>query len=119
MQTRYWSNYLDVEQKLFDETCVLHAREFAHKCVVQFFEEMREDVSVYLPPPFVAGHCFEEWEDAEKEKLHGITRQEQMDELLSKWYYSKPKLDVTWEAQRSRAWVSWRKHRGKVKYSDV
>ncbi|KAG7263432.1 hypothetical protein CRUP_015532 [Coryphaenoides rupestris] len=59
MQTRYWSNYLDVEQKLFDETCALHARDFARKCVVQFFEGMREEEqdreALQLPypqPPF-------------------------------------------------------------------
>ena len=59
MQTRYWSNYLDVEQKLFDETVALHTRDFARKCVVQFFEGVQEEENErevlnlpYPQPPF-------------------------------------------------------------------
>lgn len=118
LQTRYWSNYLDVEQKLFDETCVLHARDFAQKCVVQFFEDMREDAVLRLPhPPFVTG-AQEEWEN-EKERLHGISKQEQMNQLLNKWYYRKPELDVTRIAHRPRTCVTWEDRDGKTLYSDV
>lgn len=118
MQTRYWSNYLDVEQKLFDETCVLHARDFAKKCVVQFFEDMREGTVLRLPhPPFVAG-IQEEWEDDE-ERLHGISKQEQMNQLLNKWYYNKPELDVTRIAHRPRPCVTWEDRDRKILYSDV
>lgn len=118
LQTRYWSNYLDVEQKLFDETCVLHARDFAQKCVVQFFDDMREDAVLRLPhPPFVTG-AQEEWEN-EKERLHGISKQEQMNQLLNKWYYSKPELDVTRIAHRPRTCVTWEDRDGKTLYSDV
>ncbi|XP_068424867.1 calcium homeostasis modulator protein 3 [Clinocottus analis] len=119
LQTHYWSNYLDVEEKLFDETCVLHAREFARKCVVQFFEDMREDDVLRLPHPlFVANH-HDEWEDEEEEKLHGVSRQEQVDQLLNKWYYSKPELDVTRIANRPKTCVTWEDRNGKTLYSDV
>uniref|UniRef100_A0A669BDB4 Calcium homeostasis modulator 3 n=1 Tax=Oreochromis niloticus TaxID=8128 RepID=A0A669BDB4_ORENI len=118
LQTRYWSNYLDVEQKLFDETCVLHARDFARKCVVQFFEDVRED-SLRLPHPVFFSKFREEWDDEEEEQLHGITKQEQVDQLLNKWYYSKPELDVSRIAYRPRPCVTWENHEGKTLYSDV
>uniref|UniRef100_A0A3Q0T3U6 Calcium homeostasis modulator 3 n=1 Tax=Amphilophus citrinellus TaxID=61819 RepID=A0A3Q0T3U6_AMPCI len=113
LQTRYWSNYLDVEQKLFDETCILHARDFARKCVVQFFEDVREDSILHLPHPVFITKFREEWED-EEEQLHGITKQEQVDQLFQKWYYNKPELDVTRIAHRPRACgVGWLTlHRG-------
>ncbi|XP_053731623.1 calcium homeostasis modulator protein 3 [Synchiropus splendidus] len=114
LQTRYWSNYLDVEQKLFDETCVLHAREFAQKCVVQFFEEMREGATLRLPHPSVMPEV-----QPEEERLHGITRQEQVDQLLDKWFHSKPELDVTKTSYRPRACVTWEDSRGKAICSDV
>uniref|UniRef100_A0A8C6WNF7 Calcium homeostasis modulator 3 n=1 Tax=Neogobius melanostomus TaxID=47308 RepID=A0A8C6WNF7_9GOBI len=98
LQTRYWSNYLDVEQKLFDETCVLHARDFARKCVVQFFEEMRE--APLLDRPHFSVSTQNDWDLEDEDRLHGVTRQEQMDKLLNKWYYSKPELDVSRMAYR-------------------
>ncbi|KAM8860279.1 calcium homeostasis modulator protein 3 [Spinachia spinachia] len=120
LQTRYWSNYLDVEQKLFDETCVLHARDFARKCVVQFFEDLREDAVIRLPHPlFVANPNREcEWEERE-ERLYGISKQEHVDQLLDKWYHSKPELDVTRVAHRPHTCVTWEDRRGKTLYSDV
>uniref|UniRef100_A0A3Q0T638 Calcium homeostasis modulator 3 n=1 Tax=Amphilophus citrinellus TaxID=61819 RepID=A0A3Q0T638_AMPCI len=118
LQTRYWSNYLDVEQKLFDETCILHARDFARKCVVQFFEDVREDSILHLPHPVFITKFREEWED-EEEQLHGITKQEQVDQLFQKWYYNKPELDVTRIAHRPRACVTWEDREGKTLYSDV
>lgn len=118
LQTRYWSNYLDVEQKLFDETCVLHARDFARKCVVQFFEDMRENTVLHLPHPPNIRCAQEGWED-EDDKLHGISQQDQMNQLLNKWYFSKPELDVTRMAYRPRACVTWEDCNGKSLYSDV
>uniref|UniRef100_A0A3Q2PD88 Calcium homeostasis modulator 3 n=1 Tax=Fundulus heteroclitus TaxID=8078 RepID=A0A3Q2PD88_FUNHE len=118
LQTRYWSNYLDVEQKLFDETCVLHARDFARKCVVLFFEDMTEDSILRLPhPPFITNGS-ESWED-EEERLHGVTKQEKVDQLLNKWYYSKPELDVTRKAHKPRPCVTWEDREGRTLYSDV
>ncbi|KAJ0005297.1 hypothetical protein NQD34_011511 [Periophthalmus magnuspinnatus] len=102
LQTRYWSNYLDVEQKMFDETCVLHARDFARKCVVQFFEEMRDDSVPELDRPYFTVSARDEWESEDEDRLHGITRQELMNQLLDKWFYSKPLLDVRRIAQRPK-----------------
>lgn len=107
-----------MEQKLFDETCVLHARDFAKKCVVQFFEDMREDAVLHLPHPHFVAPAQEDWED-EEDRLHGISKQEQMNQLLNKWYYSKPELDVSRIAYRPRACVTWEDRDGKTLYSDV
>ncbi|XP_028983079.1 calcium homeostasis modulator protein 3 [Betta splendens] len=119
LQTRYWSNYLDVEQKLFDETCVLHARDFARKCVVQFFENMREDTILHLPHPSFFTNCKEEWEDEEEERLHGVTKEEQMNQLLTEWFDCKPELDVTRIAHRPTMCVTWEDREGRTLYSDV
>ncbi|KAK0131601.1 Calcium homeostasis modulator protein 3 [Merluccius polli] len=146
MQTRYWSNYLDVEQKLFDETCVLHARDFARKCVVQFFEGVREEEQerevLHLPfpyPPFTGyrrvekedndegggggggrgGGEREREEEEEEERLYGITKEVQVDRMLEKWYACKPELDVTRIAHRSRVCITWQDSRGRCLYSDV
>ncbi|KAG7463016.1 hypothetical protein MATL_G00190940 [Megalops atlanticus] len=119
LQTRYWSNYLDIEQKLFDETCVLHARVFARKCVVQFFEGMRDDVWLRLPRPPVRTKEEEEEEEEEQERLHGITRQEQVDHILHTWYLCKPELDVTKVAYRPRVYVTWEDREGRTLYTDV
>ncbi|KAL0964382.1 hypothetical protein UPYG_G00323060 [Umbra pygmaea] len=120
LQTRYWSNYLDIEQKLFDETCVLHCRDFARKCIVQFFEGMREDTVLRLPlSPEVRPSKEDDLMDPEEERLHGITKQEQMDQLLQTWFQCKPELDVTKMAYRPRVCVTWEDHNGKTLYSDV
>ncbi|XP_018595512.2 LOW QUALITY PROTEIN: calcium homeostasis modulator protein 3 [Scleropages formosus] len=96
LQTRYWSNYLDIEQKLFDETCVLHARDFARKCVEQFFEGMQEDVHLRLPlAPARTRAPRTEADEETEDRLHGITRQEQVNRLLHTWYECRPELDVS------------------------
>ncbi|XP_062376129.1 calcium homeostasis modulator protein 3 [Sardina pilchardus] len=124
LQTRYWSNYLDIEQKLFDETCVLHARDFARKCVTQFFEGRRDDAVLRLPlaRALITRPCrrdeFGE-EDEEEERLHGITSQDQVDHLLHAWYQSKPELDVTKMAYRPRACITWEDDQGRAVFSDV
>ncbi|XP_054652686.1 calcium homeostasis modulator protein 3 [Dunckerocampus dactyliophorus] len=110
LQTRYWSNYLDVEQKLFDETCVLHARDFAQKCVVQFFQDVREDVDLCPPQPHLIQHFTQESDEDEVERLHGITKQEQVDQLLQKWYFSKPELDIT-KTYKPRMHTTWKQGR--------
>lgn len=86
--------------------------------MLQFFEDMREDTVLRLPhPPFIS--ITREDGEHEEERLHGITRQEQVDQLLNKWYYSKPELDVTRIAHRPRACVTWEDHKGRTLYSDV
>ncbi|XP_056148338.1 calcium homeostasis modulator protein 3 [Lampris incognitus] len=120
LQTRYWSNYLDLEQKLFDETCVLHARDFARKNVVQFFEGARGEEVLHLPhPPHIRYHRIVEEEEVQEERLYGITKQEQVDQLLNKWYLCKPELNVTNIAHRPQVCVTWEDKHGQTLYSDV
>ncbi|CAL8368440.1 calcium homeostasis modulator protein 3 [Gadus morhua] len=141
MQTRYWSNYLDVEQKLFDETVALHTRDFARKCVVQFFEGVQEEENErevlnlpYPQPPFTGyrqvmedegggggrgGRSEREDEERKVEKLYGMTRQEQVNRMLIKWFACKPELDVTHIAHRNRICITWKDAYGRSLYSDV
>ncbi|KAK1333492.1 hypothetical protein QTO34_005876 [Cnephaeus nilssonii] len=96
LQRRYWSNYVDLEQKLFDETCCEHARDFAHRCVLHFFASMqsemqarglRRDPEMSEPP---------EGGDGESGKAHlrAVSSREQVNHLLSTWYSRKPPLDL-------------------------
>ncbi|XP_009906514.2 calcium homeostasis modulator protein 3 [Dryobates pubescens] len=90
LQARHWSNYIDIEQKIFEETCCEHSRQFAHKCILHFFESMRQEIkqhSFRLP---------REGEGAEREEdlLWGITNQDEVNKLLKMWYYQKPPLNV-------------------------
>ena len=135
MQTRYWSNYLDVEQKLFDETVALHTRDFARKCVVQFFEGVQEEELerevlhlLYPRPPFTGyrqvvedegGGEREREEEMKAERLYGMTRQEQVNRMLIKWFDCKPELDVTHVAHRNRVCITWKDSYGRSLYSDV
>ncbi|XP_063818062.1 calcium homeostasis modulator protein 3 isoform X1 [Pseudophryne corroboree] len=92
LQTRYWSNYIDIEQKIFDETCCEHARDFAHKCILHFFQSMHNEMKVA---------CFtKKTEEDEEDHLHGITDQEHVNKLLKSWYQSKPPLSVNHPTQR-------------------
>ncbi|KAM4851639.1 calcium homeostasis modulator protein 3 [Thomomys bottae] len=104
LQRRYWSNYVDLEQKLFDETCCEHARDFAHRCVLHFFASMQSELQARglrrdpegqsLKPP----KSSEPLEDLDggggKAHLRAICSREQMDHLLHAWYSSKPPLDL-------------------------
>lgn len=119
LQTRYWSNYLDVEAKLFDETCVHHARDFARKCVVRFFEDIGEDEILRMPlsPNF----SFKKGDNEadEDEHLHGVTRKDQVDHLLQTWFQCRPELDVTKMVYRPTKCITWEDSNGHTLYSDV
>lgn len=91
VQTRYWSNYIDMEQKIFEETCCEHARDFANKCILHFFESMRTEIKLRR---FNMPRGEEEGE-GEADHLRGITDQEQVNKLLKTWYSGKPPLDVS------------------------
>ncbi|KAM9809930.1 calcium homeostasis modulator protein 3 [Syngnathus typhle] len=114
LQTRYWSNYLDVEQKLFDETCVHHARDFARTCIAHFFENMREDVQLGPSHHKLLKDFTEDWEEEEEKRLHGIRKQEQVDRLLKKWYFSKPELDVSRAARMCATCKEGRKKKSTI-----
>ncbi|KAM9323789.1 calcium homeostasis modulator protein 1-like [Gastrophryne carolinensis] len=91
LQTRYWSNYIDLEQKIFDETCCKHARDFAHKCILHFFLSMHDEM--------VEANFTKKAED-EEDHLLGVTDKEQVNQLLKSWYQSKPALCVNHPTQR-------------------
>uniref|UniRef100_A0A8D0BQS5 Calcium homeostasis modulator 3 n=1 Tax=Salvator merianae TaxID=96440 RepID=A0A8D0BQS5_SALMN len=97
LQTRYWSNYIDIEQKIFDETCCQHARDFAHKCILHFFESMHNAIK---QKRFNADTQGKESTEGEEDHLRGITSQEQMNKVLHLWYNNKPLLDLSQLTQR-------------------
>lgn len=91
LKSRYWSHYIDIERKLFDETCAEHARSFAKVCIQQFFEGMSTDLAAARchPPrkaPADAGEA--------TEKLLGITDQSTMNMALKSWHRCKPPLHL-------------------------
>ncbi|XP_034989610.1 calcium homeostasis modulator protein 3 [Zootoca vivipara] len=103
LQTRYWSNYIDIEQKIFDETCCEHTRDFAHKCILHFFESMQKEIKRRR---FHAHPGKEEGKEGEKHHLQGISSQEQVNKLLQSWCYSKPPLDLSGaELHRGNPWA--------------
>lgn len=96
LQARHWSNYIDIEQKIFEETCCEHSRLFAHKCILHFFKSMREEIKLHsFSSPEVG-----EGDEGEEDLLRGITDQDQVNKLLKMWYYEKPPLDVCQATQR-------------------
>uniref|UniRef100_A0A8B9N359 Calcium homeostasis modulator 1 n=1 Tax=Accipiter nisus TaxID=211598 RepID=A0A8B9N359_9AVES len=89
LKSRYWSHYIDIERKLFDETCAEHARSFAKVCIQQFFEGMSMDLELCHPPrkaPADAGEA--------AEKLLGIIDQGTMNTALKSWHRCKPPLHL-------------------------
>ncbi|XP_067858782.1 calcium homeostasis modulator protein 1-like [Heptranchias perlo] len=93
LKTKYWSHYIDIERKLFEETCTEHAKSFAKVCIQQFFEGMQDEMtrgySHYQPPRLKDAEIGEE-----QEKLFGITDSENMNKLLKNWHKCKPPLNV-------------------------
>ncbi|KAE8590461.1 hypothetical protein XENTR_v10018071 [Xenopus tropicalis] len=91
LKSKYWSHYIDIERKLFDETCTEHAKSFAKMCIQQFFETINKDMAV--------GHSHmleeKEKEQEENEKLLGITDQNTMNKVLKNWHKCKPPLNLT------------------------
>ncbi|XP_057885678.1 calcium homeostasis modulator protein 3 [Melospiza georgiana] len=96
LQARHWSNYIDIEQKIFEETCCEHSRLFAHKCILHFFESMQQEIKLHSFSFPRQGEGAEGGEGL----LQGITDQDQVNELLKTWYYEKPPLDVSQAHQR-------------------
>lgn len=121
LQRRYWSNYVDLEQKLFDETCCEHARDFAHRCVLHFFSSMQSELRAFGLRRDPAGGIPESQEPPEppedldggsgKAHLRAISSREQVDHLLSTWYSRKPPLDLT---ASPRLWGPGLNHRAPI-----
>ncbi|XP_032081519.1 calcium homeostasis modulator protein 3 [Thamnophis elegans] len=98
LQTRYWSNYIDLEQKIFEETCCEQTRDFAHKCILHFFESMQTEIKLRRFNAYT-----KEKGEKGKENIHlrGITSEEQISKFLLSWYNRKPPLDLN-QAYRQR-----------------
>ncbi|XP_078497298.1 calcium homeostasis modulator protein 1 [Lissotriton helveticus] len=97
LKSKYWSHYIDIERKLFDETCTEHAKSFAKVCIQQFFETMNKDMKLVHP------HLQETKtsENEEEDKLLGITDQGTMNKLLQSWHICKPPLDLNQEVHQN------------------
>ncbi|XP_053547692.1 calcium homeostasis modulator protein 1-like [Bombina bombina] len=95
LKSKYWSHYIDIERKLFDETCTEHAKSFAKLCIQQFFETINQDMGMehHMEPPYITEEKPSEQE--EKEKLLGITDQGTMNKVLKNWHKCKPPLNLS------------------------
>lgn len=109
LKSRYWSHYIDIERKLFDETCAEHAKSFAKVCIQQFFQGMSKDLTATHchPPrkaPTDAGEA--------SEKLLGITDWDTMNIALKSWHRCKPPLHLHPDAPHSsNGWAGeWQPH---------
>ncbi|XP_076839194.1 calcium homeostasis modulator 1 [Brachyhypopomus gauderio] len=96
LKTKYWSHYVDIERKMFDETCAEHAKSFAKICIQQYFESVSGEMHSF--------HCVgdgrknsNEDDDkhmSEEDKLLGIRAQDDMNKVLWNWHTCKPALSV-------------------------
>ncbi|XP_059102124.1 calcium homeostasis modulator protein 1 [Peromyscus eremicus] len=119
LKSKYWSHYIDIERKLFDETCTEHAKAFAKVCIQQFFEAMNHDLELghthgVLATATVtaaattveAAQSPSDRTEEEREKLRGITDQGTMNRLLTSWHKCKPPLRLGQEAPlMSNGWA--------------
>ena len=94
LKTKYWSHYIDIERKMFDEMCKEHAKSFAKVCIHQYFESISGEMQ-----HFHHDHENLEGDDEEankrmsdNEKLMGIRAQDDMNKVLWNWHSCKPKL---------------------------
>ncbi|XP_043912493.1 calcium homeostasis modulator protein 1 [Protopterus annectens] len=91
LKTKYWSHYIDIERKLFEETCTEHAKSFAKICIQQFFEGMNKEMGLR----HVHYQETQKEEDKEEtEKLLGVTDQGTMNKVLKNWHRCKPPLNL-------------------------
>lgn len=99
LKTKYWSHYIDIERKMFDETCTEHAKSFAKVCIQQYFEgisgEMRS-LHGHRPHRDDANNDSddEEKRQTDEDKLLGIRAQDDMNRVLWNWHTCKPPLSL-------------------------
>ncbi|XP_056443364.1 calcium homeostasis modulator protein 1 [Gadus chalcogrammus] len=100
LKTKYWSHYIDIERKMFDEMCKEHAKSFAKVCIHQYFESVSGEMQHFH-------HDRENLEGDEEEankrmsdneKLMGIRAQDDMNKVLWNWHSCKPKLALRKDA---------------------
>ncbi|RXM29367.1 Calcium homeostasis modulator protein 1 [Acipenser ruthenus] len=84
LKTKYWSHYIDIERKLFDETCTEHAKSFAKLCIQQYFEGISGEIRHLHQQHRPLHNSKDSDEDGkdEIEKLRGVTDQEDMNKVL-------------------------------------
>lgn len=100
LKSKYWSHYIDIERKLFDEMCTEHAKAFAKVCIQQFFEAVSHDLELghahgALATATAASAAPSPTDStAEEDKLRGITDQGTMNRLLTSWHKCRPPLHL-------------------------
>ncbi|KAM9817985.1 calcium homeostasis modulator protein 1 [Syngnathus typhle] len=94
LKTKYWSHYIDIERKMFDETCKEHAKSFAKVCIYQYFENISGEMR-NLHHHSSKNDSDDEDDDKrrnEEDKLLGIRVQDDMNKALCNWHTCKPAL---------------------------
>ncbi|XP_048104978.1 LOW QUALITY PROTEIN: calcium homeostasis modulator protein 1 [Alosa alosa] len=101
LKTKYWSHYIDIERKMFDETCTEHAKSFAKVCIQQYFESISGEMrSLHGHRPHRDngdrrhGDSDEDKKLSDEDKLLGIRAQDDMNRVLWNWHACKPPLSL-------------------------
>ncbi|XP_076001755.1 calcium homeostasis modulator 1 [Genypterus blacodes] len=94
LKTKYWSHYVDIERKVFDDTCKEHAKSFAKVCVHQYFENISGEMrSIHHLRSKDENNDNEENNLlSDEDKLLGIRAQDDMNKVLWNWHTCKPPL---------------------------
>lgn len=95
LKTKYWSHYIDIERKMFDDTCKEHAKSFAKVCIHQYFESISGEMRSFHRHRSRKDDSDDEDDEKKKsdeDKLLGIRAQEDMNKVLWNWHTCKPPL---------------------------
>ncbi|KAG9262425.1 calcium homeostasis modulator protein 1 [Astyanax mexicanus] len=96
LKTKYWSHYIDIERKMFDEICTEHSKSFAKVCIQQYFESISGEMRSFHG--HVRGDDSDDNDDenhkSDEDKLLGIRAQEDMNKVLWNWHTCKPPLSL-------------------------
>lgn len=94
LKTKYWSHYIDIERKMFDETCKEHAKSFAKVCIHQYFENISGEMQSLHHHRSSKDDSGDEEEDkrSDEDKLLGIRAKDDMNKVLWNWHTCKPAL---------------------------
>ncbi|XP_061627937.1 calcium homeostasis modulator protein 1 [Phyllopteryx taeniolatus] len=99
LKTKYWSHYIDIERKMFDETCKEHAKSFAKVCIYQYFENISGEMRNLHHHSSKDDSDYEDDDKrrSEEDKLLGIRVQDDMNKALWNWHTCKPALALNKE----------------------
>ncbi|XP_023654608.1 calcium homeostasis modulator 1 [Paramormyrops kingsleyae] len=92
LKTKYWSHYIDIERKLFDETCTEHAKAFAKICIQQYFESVSGEMHTFHGQP--PDRDEEDKPKSDEDRLLGIRVEGDMNKVLWNWHSCKPSLNL-------------------------